>query len=157
MTHPLHPVHTGRDDVDAAVFGRSRTTSQLCSHCGKTIQSSDPAFQCQPCDFKLCSNCDKTRGYAHYAHISHYLFLVNLVHEIWTCNGCNKSCTEIKETSCYLCNVCKFYLCLSCFEPKRYLLHQHDLTKTDVRSVYPGSRGGWKCDCCGGNNGPRHL
>ena len=140
----------GKDEVDAVqVLGDDRARRQLCSNCGKTTSS----------DFNLCSNCDQTsrQGYAHAAHYLHYLFLVNLTRVIWTCNGCNKSCTEIKDTLCYFCNTCKFYLCRSCFEPKKYSLHQHDLSKTDVRCVYHGSSGSWKCDCCGGNNGFGHL
>lgn len=155
----LHPFHTGKDETDAVSVRPYVTTSRSkkCSHCGKAIKESRPELESEPCDSELCSNCLQSQGYAHPAHIQHFLFLVNLMHEIWTCNGCNKSSTQIKETVCYFCDVCKFYLCRSCFKPKKYLLHGHDLTKTDVRCIYHQSHGRWKCDCCGGNNGPDHY
>jgi hypothetical protein len=150
--------HNGRVETDAVVVGAGGTKSQLCSNCGNTVQNSRLVDEFQASDSKLCSNCKKPHGHshAHAAHLSHYLFLVNLIHVIWTCNGCNKSCTELQDTLCYFCDICKFYLCRSCFEPKKYLLHQHGLTKTDVRCIYTASQGGWKCDCCGGNNGRGH-
>lgn len=157
MTHPLHPFHTGRDVINAVVDGAAVVANDSCSYCGdERIKNSRPAFQCHPCDFKLCSTCAQTEGYAHPAHISHYLYLVNIVDETWKCNGCGNSSRETNDSSCYFCSSCKFYLCRKCFEPRRYPLHQHDLTKTDVRCVYHRSSGAWICNCCGGNNGVGH-
>ena len=137
----------GRDEFDAVVVGGTNTTgSQLYSNCGKK-------------NFRGTSNCNQTQEKSHHhpAHYFHCLFLVTLKDMVWKCNGCNKSCTEIQDQSCYSCRSCKFYLCQKCFQPKQNELHEHPLMKTDVTQVYRESRGGWKCDCCGGNNGPGDL
>ena len=85
------------------------------------------------------------------------LSLITVINVIWTCNGCKKSCKELKDTDCYHCSSCDFYLCQSCCQPKKYLVHECDLIKTDVTSIYVGTKDVWLCDCCGGNNGPNHV
>ena len=98
-------------------------------------------------------------GIAEKIHPAHNcpLSLITVINKIWTCNGCKKSCKELEDTNCYHCSSCDFYLCQSCYQPKKYLVHEHDLTKTDVTSIYVRSKGVWQCDCCERNYGPNHL
>lgn len=149
----------GGDEMDAVVVGvGSETTRPLCIECGEKIENSHiTSFQCQTSESSLCSRCARIKKhvYSHSAHPFHFLSWVDFKEVIWTCNGCNRPSTMIKDTKCYFCSICKFYLCQTCFEPKKYFLHEHFLEKTDVRNVYLG--GGWKCDCCGGNNGLGQL
>ena len=140
-------IPTGRDECDAVPASGGNVPGS-----GSDYAAKNPW---RPNDFKRQT---PDRGHPHPAHYSHYLFLMNITHMIWKCNGCNRSSTDIRDTTCYSCSSCKFYLCKDCFEPRvDDTIHQHALVKTDVRCVYHASHGGWKCDCCGGNNGFENL
>ena len=155
MNHPLHPVHTGKDECDAVVVDNCGL--QKCSLCKATITSFKPAFDCLPCGFKLCHDC--YRGFKHPAHVEHALFWLNPTQQhgrTWKCGACDKIGTQNGETRCYHCKDCDFNLCKSCFEAIKRPLHEHFLSRTDVRYKYHRSFGEWCCDSCGRNNGPQN-
>ena len=152
-THPLHSVHTGRNECDAVLVDQA--ARQTCSQCQSEIFTRNPAFYCRLCDFKLCRGCDK--GSQHPAHVQHSLYYLDPSQKYggtWRCNICKKSCQDMGETCCYHCPVCKFDICKNCFSPVNRPLHEHCLIRTDVRYVYHQSNGEWCCDICGHNNGP---
>ena len=147
MASSSHILNADQVETDAVIAEKH----QSCSRCHVTVLGSRQSRQ----DI-LCSSCVKTQGFDHPAHKCS-LFLMTVINIIWTCSGCKKSCKDLEDTSCYHCSSCDFNLCQSCYQPKKYLVHKHDLTKTDVTSVYVRTKGNWRCDCCGGNNGPNHL
>ena len=141
MTHPSHPTHTGKDVCDAVAMN---TCSKLtCNVCAETITAHKPAYECLPCDFKLCDKCYK--GYQHPVHVQHHLFVVNPFGKTWKCSICHK----MDDSNYYDCKVCNLNICKRCFMPTDTLLHEHRLNYTDVRYEYNFSKGEWCCDCCG--------
>lgn len=150
MIHPLHPVHTGKDECDAVVT--DTRNNNTCSACAETITAHKPAYECLPCDFKLCRKCYE--GHRHPVHVEHRLFLTNPNGKKWKCEVCLKM--GDKMGNYYHCAYCNFNLCKRCFMPSNSPLHVHRLNHTDVRYTYDCTRGEWCCDCCGGNNGPQN-
>lgn len=66
----------------------------------------------------------------------------------WQCDICELSYNSQHRP--YHCALCKFDLCLECFQPKKHPLHtpSHDLYNTLMVNVYPQYGGEWKCDGC---------